>query len=48
MVHDLFPNRTCGVLVCQPNVTLALTTRTEVSPDEGRIDARLAMDDATL
>ena len=48
MVHDMFPNRTCGVLVCQPNVTLALTTKMEVSPDEGRTEARLTLDDATL
>ena len=48
MVHDMFPNRTCGVLVCQPNVTLALTRKTKVSPDEGRTDARLALDDAIL
>ena len=48
MVHDMFPNRTCGVLVCLPNVALALTTKMEVSPDEGRTEARLALDDATL
>ena len=35
MVHDMFPNRTCGVLVCQQNVTLALSSKMEVSPDEG-------------
>ena len=46
MVHDIFPNRTCGV--CQPNVTLTLTSKMEVSLDEGRTDARLALDDATL
>ena len=48
MVHDMSLNRTCGILVCQPNVTLDLTSKTEVSPDEGRTDARLALDDATL
>ena len=48
MVHDMSPNRTCGILVCQPNVTLALTSKTKVSLDEGRTDVRLALDDATL
>ena len=48
IVHDMFLNRTCGVLVYQPNVTLALTSKTEASPNEGRIEARLAQDDATL
>ena len=48
MVHDMFPNRTCGVLIRQPNVTLALTRKMEVSLDEGCINARLALDDATL
>ena len=48
MVHDMSPNRTCVVLVCQPNVTLALMSKTEVFSDEGRTDARLALDDATL
>ena len=48
MVHDRFPNRNCGILVCQPNVTLALTSKMEVSPDDGRTNARLALDDATL
>ena len=38
----------CGVLVCQPNVTLILTSKTEVSPDEGQANAGLALDDATL
>ena len=47
-MHDMFPNRTCGVLICQPNVALALTSKTEVSPNEGRTDARLASNDATL
>ena len=48
MVHDMFLNRTCGDLVYQPNVTLALTSKTEVSPNEGQTEARLAWDDATL
>ena len=48
MVHDMFPNPTRGVLVCQLNVTLALTSITEVSLDEGQTDTRLALDDATL
>ena len=48
MVHDMCPNRTCGVLVCQPNVTLALTSKREVFLNEGRIDARFALDNATL
>ena len=34
MVHDMFPNRTFGILICQPNVTLALTSKTKVSPDD--------------
>ena len=48
MVHDMFPNLSCDLLVCQPNVTLALTSKTEVSPAEGRIDTRLTLDDVTL
>ena len=48
MVHDMFPNPTRGVLVCQLNVTLALTSITEVSLDEGQTDTILALDDATL
>ena len=44
----MFLNRTYGILVCQLNITLALTSKTEVSPDEGQTDARLALDDATL
>ena len=48
MVHDMFPNRTCGVLVYQKNVTLALTSKMEVSLDEGRTDTRLVLDNATL
>ena len=48
MVHDMFSNRTSGVLVCQLNVTIALTSKTKVSPDEGRTDTRLALDNATL
>ena len=48
MVHDMFPNRTCDVLVYQPNVTLALTSKMEVSPYDGRTNARLTLDDATL
>ena len=48
MVHNMFPNRTCGVLAYQPNVILALMSKTEVSPDEGRTNAKLALDDATL
>ena len=47
-MHDLSLNRTCGVLVSQPNVTLVLTGMTKVSPDEGRTDARLTLDDVTL
>ena len=45
---DMSPNGTCGILVYQLNVTLALTSKTEVSHDEGRTNARLAIDDATL
>ena len=48
MVHDMFPNRTCGFLVYQPNVTIDLTSKTEVSSDEGRTDARLTLDDVIL
>ena len=48
MVNDMFPNCTYVILVCQPNVTLALTSKTKVSPDKGQTDARLALDDATL
>ena len=48
MVHDMFPNRTCSVLVYQPNATLDLTSKTKVSLDEGLTDIRLALDDATL
>ena len=48
MVHDMSPNRTCGVLVYQPSVTLTLTSKTGVPTDEGRTDARLALDNATL
>ena len=48
MVHDMFPNCTCGVLIYQLNVTLAITSKIEVSPDEGRTNARLALDDVTL
>ena len=48
MVHDMFPNCTCSVLLCQPNVTLALTSKMEVSLDGGRTDTRLALDDAAL
>ena len=47
-MHDMSPNRICGVLVCQPNVTLVLMGMTKVSPDEGRTDARLTLDDVTL
>ena len=47
-MHDIYLNRTCGVLVCQPNVTLALTSKTKVSLDEGRTDVRLTIDDVTL
>ena len=47
-MHDTSPNRTCGVLVYQPNVALAPTSKMEVSPDEGKIDAKLTLDDATL
>ena len=35
-MHDVSHNRTSGVLICQANVTLALTSKTEVSPDEGQ------------
>ena len=48
MVHDMSLNRTYGVLVYQPNVTLALMSKTEASSNEGRTDARFALDDATL
>ena len=48
MVHNIFLNRTCGVLVCQQNVALAIMNKTEVSPDEGRTDTRLTLDDATV
>ena len=48
MVHDMFPNHTYDLLVYQPNVILALTSKTEVSPDEGRTDTRLTLDDVTL
>ena len=48
MGHDMFPSHACGVLVYQPNVTLALTSKTEVSLDEGQINARLTLDNATL
>ena len=34
MVHDMFPNRTFGILICQLNVTLALTSKRKVSPDD--------------
>ena len=47
-MHDMSPNRTCGVLVCQPSIALALTSKTKVFSNESRIDARLALDDATL
>ena len=45
-MHDMSPNHTSGGLVCQPNVALALTSKIEVSPDEARTDAKLALDDA--
>ena len=48
MMHDMFSNRTCGILVYQPNVILALMSKMEVSLDEGRIDTRLALDNVTL
>ena len=48
MIHDMFPNHTCGVFVYQQNVTLALMSKTKVSPDEGRTDTRHALDDAIL
>ena len=48
MVHDMSSNCTYGILVDQPNVTLALMSKTEVSSDEGQTDAILALDDATL
>ena len=48
MVHDMSPNRTCGFLVYQSNVTFTLTIKMKVSPDEGRTNTRLALDDDTL
>ena len=47
-MHDISSNRTCGVLICQANVTLALTSKTEVSHDDGRTNARFALDVVTL
>ena len=48
MVYDMFPNLSCDFLVCLPNVTLALKSKTEVSVDEGRTDTRFTLDDVTL
>ena len=47
-VAHMSPNHTCEVLVFQQNVTLALTSKTEVSLDEGRNDIRLTLYDVTL
>ena len=47
-MHDTSPNRTCGVLVYQLNVALALSSKIEVSLDEGRTNSRFAPDDVTL
>ena len=47
-MHDMSSNCTCDVFVCQPNVALAIKSKTGVSPDEGRTNIRLAPDDATL
>ena len=48
IMHDTSPNHTCGFLVYKLNVALALSSMMEVSPDKGRTDTRLALDDATL
>ena len=47
-MHDTSPNRTCDVLVYQLNVAFALSSKMQVSSNEGRTNTRLAPNNVTL